>query len=71
MTAKEYADKDYRHLPTYHKIAVDAFNAGKKSAKPSDVIKLENKLKDVQKELKHLWETLENPEACGELLSGM
>jgi len=71
MNAKDYADLKYKGFPTYHKIATDAFLAGAKNAKPINTKKLEEELKKVKAELKSLWNTLEDPEKCGELLSGM
>jgi hypothetical protein len=71
MTAKQYADKLFGNYPTYHKIASDAYKAGIKNAKPDNVKKLEHDLKKANDELKSLWQTLEDPEKCGELLGGM
>lgn len=71
MTPKQYADKLYPHLPSYNKIASDGFKAGLENAKPQNIVKLEQELKSVKKELDSLWKTLEDPEKCGELLSGM
>lgn len=70
MTATEYA-KQFENYPTYHKIAVDAFNAGKKNAKPANVEKLESELKQAKQELKDLWETINNPENLVEFLGGI
>ena len=71
MTPKEYADSKYKNLPTYNKIAREAFIAGMKNAKPKGVLRLEKELKQTKDELKALWKTLEDPEECGELLAGM
>jgi restriction endonuclease len=70
MTAKEYAKK-FENYPTFHKIAIDAFNEGLKNAKPTNIKKLEIDLKEAKKELKELWETLQDPEECGKLLAGL
>jgi len=71
MGAKEYAKKMYGGLPTYQKIAEDAFKEGAEQAKPKDVVKLEKELKQVKEELRSLWDTLENPRALTDLLAGM
>lgn len=71
MVAKEYAKKLYGGLPTYQKIAEDAFKAGANNSKPKDVVKLEKELKQLKDELRSLWKTLEDPEECGRLLAGM
>jgi S-adenosylmethionine/arginine decarboxylase-like enzyme len=70
MTATEYA-KQFENYPTYHKIAVDAFNCGMKNAKKPNIEKLESDLKKTKQELKELWETLQDPEKCSELISGL
>lgn len=70
MTATEYA-KQFENHPTYHKIAVDAFNTGMANAKPANVEKLEQDLKQAKQELKDLWDTINNPEELGELLGGL
>ena len=70
MTATEYA-KQFENYPTYHKIAIDAFKAGMENAKTPDIQKLERDLKQTKQELKDLWNTLEDPEKCGELLAGL
>lgn len=70
MTAKEYAKK-FENYPTFHKIAIDAFNEGLKNAKSPNIKKLENDLKAAKQELKELWSTLEDPEKCGELIAGL
>jgi hypothetical protein len=70
MTATEYA-KQFENFPTYHKIAIDAFKAGLENAKTPNIQKLENDLKEAKKELKELWNTLEDPEKCGELIAGL
>ena len=70
MTATEYA-KRFENFPTYHKIAMDAFNAGLGNAKTPNIQKLEKDLKEAKKELKDLWNTLEDPEKCGELIAGL
>ena len=70
MTANEYA-KQFENYPTYHKIAVDAFKAGMENAKTPSILKLERDLKQAKKELKELWNTLEDPEKCGELIAGL
>jgi len=70
MTATEYA-KQFENYPTYHKIAVDAFKAGLENAKKPNIQKLEKDLKEAKKELKDLWNTLEDPEKCGELIAGL
>lgn len=69
MTAPEYA-KQFENFPTYHKIAVDAFKAGLENAKTPNIQKLERDLKQAKQELKELWNTLEDPEKCGEFLAG-
>ena len=68
--AIEYA-KQYDGFPTFQSIAIKAFNAGVESAKPVDVKKLEKELQDTKAELRHLWQTLEDPEKCADLLFGM
>lgn len=70
MTSNEYA-KQFENYPTYHKIAVDAFNAGMENSKTPDILKLERELKQAKQELKDLWITLEDPEKCGELIAGI
>jgi predicted RNase H-like nuclease (RuvC/YqgF family) len=70
MTATEYA-KQFENFPTYHKIAMDAFKAGLENAKTPNIQKLEKDLKEAKKELKHLWNTLEDPEECWKLLAGL
>ena len=71
MTGQKYADSKFKGLPTYHKIAKEAFNSGAENAKPTNVKKLETELKNVKAELKSLWDTLRDPIECGELLAGM
>ena len=71
MTAKEYAKDKYGGLPTFQKIAEEAFIAGAENAKHKDIKKLESDLKRVKDELKSLWDTLKDPEECGKLLAGM
>ncbi len=71
MTAKEYADKNFRGFPTFQKIARDAFLAGAESAKQPNIAKLERELKETKAELKQLWDTLYNPESCAELIAGL
>lgn len=70
MTATEYA-KQFENYPTYHKIAIDAFKAGMENAKMPNIQKLERDLKQAKQELKDLWNTLEDPEKCGELIAGL
>jgi hypothetical protein len=70
MTAIEYA-KPLENAPSYYKVAIDAFNAGMKNAKAPNIQKLEDDLKRAKKELKDLWDTLEDSEKCGELLAGL
>lgn len=70
MTAIEYA-KQFDNYPTYHKIAIDAFNAGKQNAKPANVEKLERELKQAKQELKDLLDTINDPEKLGEFLGGL
>jgi hypothetical protein len=70
MTASEYA-KQFENFPTYHKIAVDAFKAGLENTKTPNIQKLEKDLKEAKKELKELWDTLQDPEKCGELIAGL
>lgn len=70
MTAQEYA-KQFENYPTYHKIAIDAFKAGMENAKPTDILKLEKELNQAKQELKDLWNTLENPDECSELIAGL
>ena len=70
MTATEYA-KQFENFPTYHKIAIDAFKAGMENAKTPNIQKLEKDLKEAKKELKELWDTLQDPEKCGELIAGL
>lgn len=70
MTAKEYAKK-YDGYPTFEKIAIDAFKAGVENSKPIDVIKLQNELSEVKKELRDLINTLQDPDKCGEFISGL
>ena len=70
MTATEYA-KQFENYPTYHKIAMDAFKAGLENAKTPNIQKLEKELKEAKKELKDLWNTLEDPEKCSELIAGL
>lgn len=48
MTATEYAKK-FENFPTYHKIAMDAFNAGLGNAKTPNIQKLEKDLKNLKK----------------------
>lgn len=57
-------------FPTYHKIAVDAFNAGFENAKQPNLKKLEKELKETKKELKELWDALKDVDRCGELIAG-
>lgn len=71
MEAKDYADKKYKNFPTYHKIAMEAFKAGKESSKPEDVIKLKQELHKTKQELKELWKTIQDPEAFAELVAGL
>ena len=70
MTTTEYA-RQFENYPTYHKIAVDAFNAGLENAKTPNIQNLKKELKEAKKELKDLWNTLEDPEKCGELIAGL
>ena len=74
MTKKELLAK-YKPYPTYTEIAKEAFEAGFKKGKEVNQSKKAKKdaieLKKVKAELKSLWDTLENPEKCGELLAGM
>lgn len=70
MTAHEYAEQ-FKGFPNYYTIAIKAFRAGQKNAKPLNVQKLENDLKKAKKELKELWDALEDPEKCGELIAGL
>ena len=73
-TKKELLSK-YRPYPTYTEIAKESFELGFKLGKSQNqTTEAKNnaiELKRVKNELKSLWETLENPEKCGELLAGM
>ena len=74
MTKKELLAK-YRPYPTYIEIAKEAFDSGFELGKSENqTLSAKNnaiELKKVKAELKSLWRTLENPDKCGELLSGM
>ena len=74
MTKKELLKK-YKSYPTYTQIAKEAFEAGFKKGKEVNQSEKARKdaieLKRVKAELKSLWDTLEDPVKCGELLSGM
>ena len=70
MTAKEYS-KRYENYPTFHKISMDAFKAGMENAKTPDIIKLENELKETKRELKSLWDTIQDPEKFCDLIAGL
>lgn len=74
MNKKELLAK-YKAFPTYSIIAKEAFDVGFKLGKEKnqtlEAKKNEIELKKVTKELNNLWKTLEDPEKCGELLSGM
>ncbi len=74
LTKKQLLDK-YKPYPTYTQIAEEAYNLGYKKGK--EINQTEKAKRDVEElnrvkaELKNLWETLEDPEKCGELLAGM
>ena len=70
MTIKDYL-KQYDNAPNYKIIAERAFKAGLESAKPTDVKRLQNELKEAKKELPDLYDTLYDPEKCGEFLAGL
>lgn len=74
MTKKDLLAK-YKPYPTYTQIAKEAFELGfelgKKENQTEEFINNKIELKKVKAELKSLWNTLEDPEKCGELLSGM
>ena len=72
MNAKDYAEKNYPLHPSFQKIAIDAFNAGLgESHSGKEFKKLQRERNEAVSELKHLWDTLNDPEACGELLAGI
>ncbi|TXD47350.1 hypothetical protein [Polaribacter sp. IC073] len=74
MTKKELLAK-YRPYPTYTAIAKEAFELGLKIGEETNQTDKAKKdaieLMKVKAELKHLWETLEDPEKCVELICGM
>lgn len=70
MTATDYV-KQFEGFPTFQKIARDAFNAGIENAKTPNVQKLENELKEAKKELKELWDTINDPEKFADFIAGL
>ena len=69
--AEKYALEKYAAYPTYQQIAIDAFNAGFNENSQGYIERLKRENKELKAELKSLWDTLEDPEQCGELLAGM
>jgi flagellar biosynthesis/type III secretory pathway protein FliH len=76
MKAKEYSETKYPLHPNFRIIAEEAFNEGynigfNENPKGKDINKLKKELKETKAELKHLWDTLNDPKECGELLAGL
>jgi len=72
MTAKDYSSR-YDLALNFKKVAELAFNAGLKEGRneKTDIVKLKKELKETKKELKSLYDTLYDPEKCGEFIAGL
>jgi hypothetical protein len=75
MTAKEYSKKHYPDLPTYQRIAhqayLDGFKAGEKKDQSAEFEKMKRELAKVTEEKKALEAIMNDPDAFTDYVAGI